>query len=55
MANTHLANLNARHASLDANLAAEARRPLPDQVRLAQLKREKLRLKEEIVRTTASN
>jgi hypothetical protein len=55
MANTHLASLAARHASLDATLAAEARRPLPDQVRLAQLKREKLRLKEEIVRNSAHN
>ncbi len=54
MANAHLASLNARHASLDATLAAEARRPLPDQVRLAKLKREKLKVKEEIVRSAAS-
>jgi hypothetical protein len=48
MPNAHLASLNARHASLDESLALETRRPMPDQVRLAQLKREKLRLKEEI-------
>jgi hypothetical protein len=54
MPNAHLASLNARHASLDATLAAEARRPLPDHVRLAQLKREKLRLKEEMQRSAAS-
>ncbi|PZN96153.1 MAG: hypothetical protein DCF31_04950 [Alphaproteobacteria bacterium] len=50
MANAHLASLNARHAALDASVDAETRRPLPDQVRLARLKREKLKLKEEIER-----
>ena len=50
MANAHLANLNARHAALDASLTAETRRPLPDQVALARMKREKLKLKEEIAR-----
>ena len=48
MPNAHLATLNARHASLDESLARETRRPLPDQSLLAQLKREKLRVKEEI-------
>lgn len=48
MPNAHLATLNARHASLDESLTVETRRPKPDQARLAQLKREKLRLKEEI-------
>ncbi len=48
MANAHLASLTARHASLDASVAAETRRPLPDQVRLARLKREKLKVKEEV-------
>jgi hypothetical protein len=50
MANAHLASLTARHARLDETVAAETRRPLPDQVLLAQLKREKLKLKEEIDR-----
>ncbi len=50
MANAHLATLNARHAALEASLAAETRRPLPDQAELARLKREKLKLKEEITR-----
>ena len=48
MANAHLATLNARHAALEASVTAEVRRPMPDQVLLAQLKREKLKLKEEI-------
>ena len=48
MAKAHLATLNARHAALEDSVNAEVRRPMPDQVRLAQLKREKLKLKEEI-------
>jgi hypothetical protein len=50
MANAHLATLNARHAALEASVAAETRRPLPDQVAIARLKREKLKVKEEIER-----
>ena len=52
-ANAHLASLNARHASLEKSVAMETRRPRPDQARLAELKREKLRLKEEIRRSDA--
>ena len=48
MANAHLATLSARHAALEASVNAEVRRPAPDQVLLARLKREKLKLKEEI-------
>jgi hypothetical protein len=48
MASAHLASLTARHAKLDESVAAETRRPMPDQARLARLKREKLKLKEEI-------
>ncbi len=48
MPNAHLASLTARHAKLEASLAAETKRPLPDSARLARLKREKLKLKEEI-------
>ena len=42
--------LEDRHAALDAKLVAEAARPKPDAAKLAQLKQEKLRLKEEITR-----
>ena len=48
MANAHIDSLAARHAALDATLAREASRPLPDQVRLTRLKREKLKVKEAI-------
>lgn len=50
MASAHLLSLNARHAALDASLSDEIRRPLPDPARLARLKREKLKVKEAIVR-----
>ncbi len=46
MPNAHLNTLAARHAQLEASLMREGQRPAPDSVRLAELKREKLRLKE---------
>jgi hypothetical protein len=44
----HIATLRARHAALESALAKEERRPSPDEVVIARLKREKLRLKDEI-------
>lgn len=44
----HLDSLRAKHASLEQAIEEEAHRPLPDELRLSQLKREKLRIKEEI-------
>lgn len=49
-AETHLQALRAKHAELEAAIAAEARRPLPDSTLLTDLKRKKLRIKEEIER-----
>ncbi len=46
MPTTHLASLAARHAQLEASVMREGQRPVPDSVRLTELKREKLRLKE---------
>lgn len=48
MANAHLESLTARHARIDASLAAEMRRPVPDAAMVTKLKREKLRLKDEV-------
>lgn len=48
MANAHLASLAARHAAIDATLASEAQRPMPDQAIITQLKREKLKVKEQL-------
>lgn len=44
----HLHALNARHSELDQMIAAEMSRPHPDSVHIAELKRKKLRLKDEI-------
>lgn len=55
MPNARVETLNARHAQLDAKLAEERQRPLPDAVRLTKLKREKLKLKEELTRSAAAN
>lgn len=48
MARPHLDALTARHAQIDGMIAAEMTRPLPDSTRIAQLKRQKLKLKEEV-------
>lgn len=48
MANAHRDHLIARHARLDASLAAELKRPIPDAVELRRLKREKLKLKDQL-------
>lgn len=45
-----LAELEARHAALERDIDDEANRPLPDQIRLTGLKRQKLKVKEEIAR-----
>jgi hypothetical protein len=52
MANTHLETLNSRHRTLDGKIAAEMRRPAPDAATLSRLKRQKLKLKDEIARTS---
>lgn len=44
----HIAALEAKHAGLDARIAEESHRPLPDMATLARLKKEKLRIKEAI-------
>ena len=47
---SRLGSLQTRHAGLDDLIAAEHQRPQPDPTSLGKLKREKLRLKEEIER-----
>ncbi len=53
MAEMHMENqyevLIEKHRSIEARLAAELRRPLPDSLTVQRLKREKLVLKDEIV------
>ncbi len=43
-----LASLEAQHKSLEQQINDEIHRPLPDQAHLTELKREKLKVKEEI-------
>ncbi|GAB3437855.1 YdcH family protein [Insolitispirillum peregrinum] len=43
-------SLRMKHAELDEVLVAEARRPIPDPAMLADLKRQKLRIKDELER-----
>jgi len=51
---TRLESLKSRHASLERSIAEEDLRPQPDSETLARLKREKLRLKEEMERMRGS-
>lgn len=48
MDNVHVAALQAKHAGLEARLNSELQRPAPDTAALATLKKQKLRLKDEI-------
>lgn len=48
MQTTHQTALETKHAGLDQRIAAESQRPVPDALMLAELKKQKLRLKEEI-------
>jgi len=50
MQNAHFSALEAKHQVLDARIANESQRPLPDQLLIAELKRKKLRVKEEMAR-----
>lgn len=52
---SRLESLKSRHASLERSIAEEDQRPMPNADALSRLKREKLRLKEEIERTRAAN
>lgn len=50
MQNGHFQALTAKHSTLDARIAAESQRPLPDQILIADLKKQKLRVKEALSR-----
>ena len=47
---SRIESLKTRHAALETRIADEDRRPQPDPAALTRLKREKLRLKEEMER-----
>ena len=46
----YVESLHTKHASLEQQIDDEMHRPLPDQATLSRLKRDKLRIKDEIAR-----
>jgi hypothetical protein len=48
MHQAHVLALQAKHAELEARIDEESHRPMPDSGTLARLKKEKLRIKEEM-------
>ncbi|MBX9797121.1 YdcH family protein [Sphingomonas sp.] len=48
MNSAHHASLMAKHATLDRRIALESQRPLPDALVIADLKKQKLKIKEEM-------
>jgi hypothetical protein len=55
MDQAHIAALQTKHAGLDARIAEETQRPSPDIALLTRLKKEKLRIKEEIAGIAAAH
>lgn len=47
---SRIRELDHRHRDLDAQIEAEARRPASDPMRIVEMKRQKLKIKEEIER-----
>ena len=52
MASAYLDSLSAKHAQLENVIFEEMQRPQPDSIRVAQWKKEKLRIKEQLERET---
>jgi len=50
MDNAHLAALQAKHAGLEAQIVGELQRPAPNDRAVAYLKKQKLRIKDELAR-----
>ncbi|NLR69629.1 DUF465 domain-containing protein [Novosphingobium sp. ERN07] len=48
MESTHISALQTKHAGLERQIQTEMSRPLPDDTLVAQLKRRKLKIKEEL-------
>jgi hypothetical protein len=46
----HIASLKDKHHELEVAIQDENNRPLPDEMHIQELKRQKLRIKEEIIR-----
>lgn len=50
----HTASLRTRHAELEEALEAETHRPVPDQAAISGIKKQKLRIKDELARLDAA-
>lgn len=48
MHQAHISALQTKHAGLDERISTESQRPQPDMAMIARLKKEKLRIKEEL-------
>ena len=48
MQQVHVTALEAKHAGIEARISEESQRPLPDDALIARLKKEKLRIRDEI-------
>ena len=44
----HISSLNTRKNNIDAEIEYEMKRPMPDFIRLSELKRKKMAIKEEV-------
>ncbi len=51
----YVEGLRSKHAHLEEEIDVELHRPMPDQVTLTRLKREKLKIKDEIARLGATS
>ena len=49
MQDAHLSALASKHADIEARISEENQRPLPDMAIISRLKKEKLRLKDEML------
>jgi hypothetical protein len=49
MHQAHVSALEAKHAGLEARIEEESQRPMPDMATLSRLKKEKLKVKEEML------
>lgn len=49
----HLTQLNSKHATLEQKIQAEMRSPMPDHLRISELKKQKLQIKDQIIEKQA--
>ncbi|HEX9447607.1 MAG TPA: YdcH family protein [Dongiaceae bacterium] len=52
---SHLESLKAKHSDLEARIADEERRPHPDETSISDLKKQKLRIKDELTQLVRLN